>query len=73
MLGDHDVLAAIAVKTLAAARKFYEGKLNFGERSVLRALRHAGGDAERRHSSCGKLKNAWFKDPDGNVLALVGQ
>jgi catechol 2,3-dioxygenase-like lactoylglutathione lyase family enzyme len=29
MLGDHDVLAAIAVKTLAAARKFYEGKLNF--------------------------------------------
>ena len=21
----------------------------------------------------GKLKNAWFKDPDGNILALVGQ
>ncbi|MEA2764363.1 MAG: hypothetical protein QOK07_767 [Gemmatimonadaceae bacterium] len=20
----------------------------------------------------GKLKNAWFKDPDGNILALVG-
>ena len=21
----------------------------------------------------GKLKNAWFKDPDGNILALVGK
>src|ERR1700693_1950435 len=29
MLGDHDVLATIAVKNLSAARKFYEGKLGF--------------------------------------------
>jgi catechol-2,3-dioxygenase len=21
----------------------------------------------------GKLKNAWFKDPDGNILSIVGQ
>lgn len=21
----------------------------------------------------GKLKNAWFKDPDGNIIAVVSQ
>jgi|GEM_PF-3906390 len=27
MLGDNDVMATVAVKSLAAGRKFYEGKL----------------------------------------------
>src|SRR6202165_6325317 len=29
MLGDNDAMATIAAKNLAAARKFYEGKLGF--------------------------------------------
>jgi catechol 2,3-dioxygenase-like lactoylglutathione lyase family enzyme len=122
MLGDNDVLATVAVKNLAAARKFYEGKLGFksvhteGDQAVtyksgksqllVYQSQFAGtnkataatwlvDDVEKLASElktkgiafehydfpgmtrkgdvhiAGTLKNAWFKDPDGNILALV--
>ena len=33
MLGDHEVVATVAVKDLKAAAKFYEGKLGLKEAS----------------------------------------
>ena len=122
MLGDYDALATIAVKNLAAARKFYEGKLGFkvvhteGDQAVtyksgksqllvyqsqfagtnkataatwmvkdveglVKELKAKGIAFEHYDMPgltlkgdvhvAGKLKNAWFKDPDGNILALV--
>jgi hypothetical protein len=124
MLGDFDALATIAVKSLAGARKFYEGKLSFkvvhteGDQAVtyqsgksqllvyqsqfagtnkataatwmvkdveglVKELKAKGITFEHYDMPgvtlkgdvhvAGKLKNAWFKDPDGNVIALVGQ
>ena len=122
MLGDNNAMATIAVRNLAAARKFYEGTL--GLKSV-----HTEGDQAINYKSeksqvlvyqsqfagtnkataatwmvadieglvkdlkakgvafehydmpgvtrkgdihvAGSLKNAWFKDPDGNIIALV--
>jgi catechol 2,3-dioxygenase-like lactoylglutathione lyase family enzyme len=122
MLGDNDGMATIAVRNLAAARKFYEGKLGFnvvhtegdeavdyksGKSQVLvyqsqfagtnkataatwmvsdieqlvKDLRAKGIAFEHYDMPgvtrkgdihvAGQLKNAWFKDPDGNILALV--
>ena len=122
MLGDNDGMATIAVKNLAAARKFYEGTLSLkvvhtegdeavdyksGKSEVLvYQSQYAGtnkataatwmvSDIEKvvkdlkakgvafEHYDmpgvtlngdihiAGPLKNAWFKDPDGNILALV--
>jgi catechol 2,3-dioxygenase-like lactoylglutathione lyase family enzyme len=124
MLADYDALATVAVKSLAAARKFYEAKLNFkvvhteGDQAVtyqsgksqllvyqsqfagtnrataatwmvkdvealVKDLKAKGVSFEHYNMPgvtlkgdvhiAGKLKNAWFKDPDGNILALVGQ
>jgi catechol 2,3-dioxygenase-like lactoylglutathione lyase family enzyme len=124
MLGDNDAMATIAVKDLAAARKFYEGTLGF------KVVNTQGGEAVSYKSGksqllvyhsqyagtnkataatwmvkdveklvkdlkakgvafehydfpgmtrkgdihlAGNLKNAWFKDPDGNILALVNE
>ena len=123
MLGDNDAMATIAVKNLAAARKFYEGKLSLkavhteGDQAVsyksgksqvlVYQSQYAGtnkataatwmvADVESlvkdlkakgisfEHYDMpgvtrkgdihvgGNMKNAWFKDPDGNVLALIG-
>lgn len=123
MLGHRDVTATVAVKDLAAARKWYEEKLGltpaYTEGSeavsyrtgntqllvyrseyagsnratgatwmldgdfdqVVRALKTRGIEFERyefpdvRHEGdvhvLGDTRAAWFKDPDGNVLALV--
>ncbi|MDB4870722.1 MAG: glyoxalase-like protein [Gemmatimonadales bacterium] len=122
MLGEFDALATIAVKSLAIARKFYEGKLGFkavhteGDQAVTYksgksqllvyqsqfagtnkataatwmvkdveglvkdlkakgiAFEHYDMPGVTRKGDvhlAGALKNAWFKDPDGNVLALV--
>jgi catechol 2,3-dioxygenase-like lactoylglutathione lyase family enzyme len=122
MLGDSDVLATIAVKNLAAARKFYEGKLGFkvvhtegdqavtlksgksqlllyqsqfagtnkataatwmvkGVEGVVKDLKAKGISFEHYDMPgmtlkgdvhvAGPRSNAWFKDPDGNILALV--
>jgi hypothetical protein len=37
----------------------------------LRTLRHAGYEARGRYPC--RLKVAWFKDPDGNILNIVNQ
>ena len=122
MLGDNDAMATIAVKNLAAARKFYEGKLSLkavhteGDQAVsyksgksqvlvyqsqyvgtnkataatwmvadveslVKDLKAKGISFEHYDMPgvtrkgdihmAGPLKNAWFKDPDGNILALV--
>jgi catechol 2,3-dioxygenase-like lactoylglutathione lyase family enzyme len=122
MLGDYDALATIAVKNLAAARKFYEGKLGFkvvhteGDQAVtyksgnsqllvyqsqfagtskataatwmvkdvealVKDLKSKGIAFEHYNMPgmtlkgdvhvAGPRKNAWLKDPDGNILALV--
>src|SRR2546423_1810315 len=123
MLGDKDVIATVAVKDLAAARKFYEGTLGLAVASaegseaitfhsgrsdliiyrsqyagtnkatalnwkvggeleaIVAALRDKGVTFEHydfpgstRHGdvhSMGSFKTAWFKDPDGNIIALI--
>jgi len=124
MLGHENAIATIAVRNVAAAKKFYEGTLGLepvpngqaqaplyrsgksqvlvyqseyagtnkataatwevaGDlESVVKELRSRGvrfehyelpgltlaGDVHVGHG----LKTAWFKDPDGNILALVG-
>jgi catechol 2,3-dioxygenase-like lactoylglutathione lyase family enzyme len=123
MLKDHDAIATVGVKDLAAARKFYEGTLGLkpterqepgtlalesgkaklfvypsefaGTNKATAVTWVVGDDLERivrdlkakgvafehydmpnttregdLHVS-GRLKVAWLKDPDGNVLALV--
>ena len=123
MLGDKEAAATLAVKDLAVARKFYEGKLGLkpvnaqgseavtyqsGNSTVIvYRSQYAGtnkataanwlvgkdiekivaGLAERgvpfEHydmpemtrtghiHSAGDFKAAWFKDPDGNIIALM--
>jgi len=123
MLNDKDILATIAVKDLAAARKFYEQTLGLepvateGDQvvayrtggsklmvyksqyagtneataatwvvgdeidSIVKQLRGKGVSFEhydfpdtKREGDVhvtGELKNAWFKDPDGNILSIV--
>jgi catechol 2,3-dioxygenase-like lactoylglutathione lyase family enzyme len=123
MLGDKDVIATVAVKDLAAARKFYEGTLGLkvtdasgseaitfvagrsklmvyrsqyagtnkatalnwavgdGIDKTVAALREKGVTFEHydfpgstREGDVyimGSMKSAWFKDPDGNIIALM--
>ena len=122
MLGNKDAIPTVAVKSVVAARKFYEGTLGLepiptpeagvlsyksGKASLLvyesqyagtnkatavswavddlegvvRDLKARGvrfehydlPDTTRKgdvHGS-GKTRAAWFKDPDGNILALI--
>ena len=123
MLGNREVAATVAVRDLAAARRFYEEKLGLspvheeGEEAVtyrtgssqllvyrsefagsnqataatwmvddgldaiVRDLGAKGVPFERydfpdgKHEGdvhvIGDMRAAWFKDPDGNILALV--
>ena len=123
MLGDKEAVATIAVKDLAVAKKFYEGKLGLrpvsaqgGEAVTYKSgtstvivyrSQYAGtnqatvanwlvgndiekivdGLAERgvpfEHYDvpgltrqghlhvAGNFKTAWFKDPDGNIIAIM--
>ena len=125
MLGNRDVAATIAVKDLAAARRWYEDKLGLkpvhteGEEAVnyrtgnsqllvyrsqfagtnkataatwmmegdldgvVRDLKAKGVSFERyefpevRYEGdvhvLGDTRAAWFKDPEGNILALVSE
>jgi catechol 2,3-dioxygenase-like lactoylglutathione lyase family enzyme len=125
MLGNKQAVATVAVKDLAAARRFYEGTLGLtveraegaealtfktgGSRlivyrsqfagsnratavnwpvggdldGIVRALLEKGVAFERydlpgleRQGEihvAGPLKVAWFKDPDGNIHALMNQ
>ena len=123
MIGDNEVMATVAVKSLPASRKFYEGKLGFkvvhteGDQAVtyksgksqllvyqsqfagtnkattatwmvkdveglVKDLKAKGVSFEHYDFPgmtrkgdlhiAGEHKNAWFKDPDGNILALIG-
>ena len=124
MLGDKDVIATVAVKDLAPARKFYEGVLGLkvsdatgseaitfasgksklivyrsqyagtnkatglnwdvgaGIDKTVAALRDKGVAFEHYDFPGSKMegdvhimegmKAAWFKDPDGNIIALMG-
>jgi catechol 2,3-dioxygenase-like lactoylglutathione lyase family enzyme len=122
MLGDKDVIATVAVKDLAAARRFYEGTLGLkvtdaagseaitfasgrsalivyrsqfagtnkatalnwrvdGIEKVVAALKDKGVRFERYDMpgatwegdvvTMGPMKSAWFKDQDGNIIALM--
>jgi catechol 2,3-dioxygenase-like lactoylglutathione lyase family enzyme len=123
MLGDKDVIATVAVKDLAVARKFYEGTLGLkvtnaegsealtfqsgkaslivyrsqyagtnkatalnwrvgdGIAKVVAALKEKGvafehydfpgATREGDVHVMGPMKSAWFKDPDGNIIALM--
>jgi catechol 2,3-dioxygenase-like lactoylglutathione lyase family enzyme len=123
MLGDKDVIATVAVKDLAAARKFYEGTLGLkvtdasgseaitfasgrsqllvyrsqyagtnkatalnwnvgpGIETIIATLKDKGVSFEhydfpgsKREGDVhvmGPMKSAWFKDPDGNIIALM--
>jgi catechol 2,3-dioxygenase-like lactoylglutathione lyase family enzyme len=123
MLGDINAIATIAVKDLAAAKRFYEGTLGLkpvdaegkevimfqsgksrvnvyrsqfagtnkataatwpvGEQfdEVVRSLKAKGVQFEHYDMPglkmegdvhvAGKMKVAWFKDPDGNILNIV--
>ncbi len=124
MLGNNDVIATVAVKDLAVARKFYEGTLGLlvadasgseaitfasgssklivyrsqyagtnkatalnwnvggGIDTTVGALREKGvafehydfpgATREGDVHIMGPMKSAWFKDPDGNIIALIG-
>jgi catechol 2,3-dioxygenase-like lactoylglutathione lyase family enzyme len=123
MLADKDVIATVAVKDLAVARKFYEGKLGLkvtnesgsealtfqsgkaalivyrsqyagtnkatalnwrvgdGIEKEVAALREKGVTFEHYDLPgmtlqgdvhvMANMKTAWFKDPDGNIIALM--
>lgn len=124
MLGDNDVIATVAVRDLAAARRFYEGTLGLkvmdasGSEAITFASGHSklivyrsqyagtnkatalnwnvGGGIDKTVGALrekgvafehydfpgstregdvhimGQMKSAWFKDPDGNIIALMG-
>lgn len=123
MLKDRDIVATIAVKDLAVARKFYEGTLGLEvvatEGAEVVAYRSGASQVLVYHSEfagtnrataatwivgddvdeiarklkgrgvafehytfpdsrlegdvhvMGGMRNAWFKDPDGNILSIV--
>jgi catechol 2,3-dioxygenase-like lactoylglutathione lyase family enzyme len=122
MLGDKDVIATVAVKDLAAARRFYEGTLGlkvadaagseaitfasglsklivyrsqFAGTNKATALNWIVDDIDKTVAALrdkkvafehydfpgstrtgdvhvmGPMKSAWFKDPDGNIIALM--
>jgi catechol 2,3-dioxygenase-like lactoylglutathione lyase family enzyme len=125
MLGDKEAIATIAVKDLAAAKKFYEGVLGLKLASanepeavtfksgssrvivyrsqyagtnkatainwtvgndmekVVRGLKEKGVAFEHYDFPgmtldgdihvMGDIKAAWFKDPDGNIIALMSR
>ncbi|MGH7663671.1 MAG: hypothetical protein ACRENI_05165 [Gemmatimonadaceae bacterium] len=56
MLGDADAVATVAVKDLDVAFEHYDMPDTTRKGDV-----HAAGS----------WKAAWFKDPDGNILAIV--
>ena len=63
MLQDRPFYAYLPAKDIARARRFYEGRLGFrpmpGEKSPSGVI------------TAGGAKAAWFKDSEGNILAIV--
>jgi catechol 2,3-dioxygenase-like lactoylglutathione lyase family enzyme len=61
MLSEATIHAYIPVSNIARARKFYEEKLGLKPKAD-----YAGGVIYE----CGGAKTAWFKDTEGNILAV---
>jgi hypothetical protein len=40
-------------------------------RREVRGIRHAGNEDRERHRDGGGAKSAWFKDTEGNIMALI--
>jgi predicted enzyme related to lactoylglutathione lyase len=87
-LSEFKVGAAIPVTDIGRAKEFYEGKLGLengrdvedgGVTYASKGVRFEHYDSgpiktnEKGIAEPGGAKIAWFKDPDGNVLGLVGQ
>jgi catechol 2,3-dioxygenase-like lactoylglutathione lyase family enzyme len=60
MLQDSPSYAYIPAKDLARARRFYEDTLGFRPKEEVGSPATAGG-----------AKAAWFKDTEGNILAII--
>ena len=61
MLRDAPIRAYIPASDVERARKFYEGTVGLTPKAV-----YAGGVSY----VCGGAKTAWFKDTEGNILAV---
>ena len=61
MLQKSPLYAYIPAKDVTRARQFYEGKLGF------RPKLEVGGGVV----TAGGAKAAWFKDSEGNILAII--
>ena len=81
MLQDSPMYAYIPAKDLARARQFYEGKLGFKPKQeinggVARGVVFEDYDMPGEKSAAGAItaggaKAAWFKDSEGNIMALI--
>ncbi|MEO6235590.1 MAG: hypothetical protein ABIQ52_01240 [Vicinamibacterales bacterium] len=60
MLHDSPMYSYIPAKDVARARRFYEGKKYDMPGTDANGITTAGG-----------AKAAWFKDPEGNILAVI--
>jgi catechol-2,3-dioxygenase len=67
MLGNQDAVANVAVKDLDVATEFYRNTLG------LNPVHQEGRELVVFQSGHSSLKVAWFKDPDGNILNVVGR
>lgn len=67
MLQEAPMYSYIPAKDVSRARRFYEEKLGFKPKEET-----AGGEMdENRISTAGGAKAAWFKDTEGNIMALI--
>ncbi len=77
MLAAHDVGATLAVGDIDEARSFYEGTLVEGLRAKGVSFEHYDLPDTTRdgdiHELGGEMRGVWFKDPAGNIIALVNQ
>ena len=82
MLQQAPMYAYIPAKDLARARKFYEEKVGLKPRDVEREVRELKARGVKFEdydmpgmkdgiATAGGAKSAWFKDSEGNILALV--
>jgi hypothetical protein len=79
MLRDSQISAYVPVSNVERGRQFYEGVLMQQPREVGEAERGVtferydfpGSTSDGDIVSGGGAKAAWFKDPDGNILALI--
>lgn len=81
MLQDSPCYAYLPARDVARARQFHEGKLGFRAKREVAALKARGVAFENYDLpgakspsgviTAGGAKAAWFKDSEGNILAIV--